>query len=180
MALAAYFVLASEVSEPDTHQAPESTEQESEQQQQTSGSAVLLDVVALLQALVATQYTAQVVCDDHSQAEALADALFCAELSEFVPHCFEWLHPRAQVPVILSVQPSRRRTDVIINLSQQPLPPRPATRISIDWVGTTEAEKQSSRALFREYRQRGWQVEALPLSQLLQLIRGSKSQQSSD
>ena len=100
-----------------------------------------------------------VFCDDEVQAHSLDELLWTFRDDSFVPHNLQGEGPEPPPPVQIgfSTQP-RQYTDILVNFSENiPEFCHQFKRI-IEIVGPEEEEKEQSRAHYKFYKARGYEL----------------------
>jgi len=97
-----------------------------------------------------------VFCDNQQDAELLDELLWTFKEDSFIPHNLQGEGPEPPPPIQIGYEKEPRGfNDILLNLARHIPPFYPKFRRVMELVINEEAEKERSRAHFRDYRSKG-------------------------
>jgi DNA polymerase-3 subunit chi len=119
----------------------------------------LLVACQLAAKAVQQQLRVLIFSPDEALARQMDRQLWTWQATGFLPHCFVNDPLAAETPVLIATSDEQLPHDqVLMNLSDASPPAFSRFQRLIELVGTDENDKQSGRARFRFYRDRGYEI----------------------
>jgi DNA polymerase-3 subunit chi len=100
-----------------------------------------------------------VFCDNQKDAEFIDELLWTFRDDSFIPHNLQGEGPEPPPPVQIGYDKEPRGfNDILLNMSQQIPPFYNKFKRVMELVSNVEAEKEQSRAHYKEYRSKGCEL----------------------
>jgi DNA polymerase III subunit chi len=125
-----------------------------------------LEVACRLSAKAAQQKLRVLIfAPDELLAQTIDKLLWTWQATGFLPHCMAHSPHAAETPVLITRDPEEvPHDDVLLNLHQEWPPSFARFKRLVEIVGRDDLDRQSARARFKFYRDRGYEIQNHDLS----------------